>query len=640
MRQGFASFVIMVLILVTILGGMVRPAPLAAANPPTTVSLSGAPIAQGGVAAADLDGDGDQELIVGGNDGRLYVLAYNGSSWSQVWSRQTADDLDPTGAYTPLCAYRTVSDIRSAPAIGDLNDDGRPEIVVTTGGDVANHRNGGVLVYTYDAGQAWSQAFSLAPGWPQPRLDIVGAGAGASNPDGCWDGIWGSPALGDLDGNGQLEIAVEGFDRRLHVFRYDGTYVSGWPIQPPTIWRGGWATPAIADMDNDGLPEVIFATDNPTDNHAPFFLYVYNWDATLLPGFPVEADQNMASSPAIGDVDGDGWLDIVVGTGSYVAGSGKKVYAWDHLGNLLPGWPQATGGYMPASPALGDLDDDGDLEVVIGCGHEGDAYNPAPCSSMYAWHGNGAAVSGFPRVVSANDWSGTANGLPYAPILADYDGDGSTEILAVVRWSWGISTIEANGTLNNDSDLRANYSLYGSPIVSDVDGDGNLEIVIGGANSSGSNGMVYIWNYGGTTDDAQPWPMFHHDVARTGRYPWPPSLDFPTEIHVLHQDGSGNSATRSVAIQNGGDGGFDWSISHSIGNLEVIPASGTVEAITVTQFVVDTTGLSLGWHELGPVTVTGTLNGSPVTGSPTVATLWVYVGDVSRVYLPLTLRNQ
>lgn len=614
-----------------------RPAPSLAVSS-ATVTLSGERIAQSSPAAADFDGDGDKEIVIGGQDGRLYVLAYNGGSWTVVWSRQTATDLNAAGAPTSRCVTDK-SDIRSSPAIGDLDNDGYLEIVVTVGGDPAQHRNGGVLVYRYQS--RWS--FSLVPGWPQPKLDIVGYGPGASQPDGCWDGIWASPALGDLDGDGDLEIAVEGFDRRLHVWHHNGTSAQGWPIAPPQIFRGGWATPAIADLDHDGLPEVVFATDNNPGYVPPFYLYAFNGDGTVLPGFPVEASQNLQSSPAIGDIDGDGWLDIVVGTGTYQSSGGNKVYAWDHKGRLLSGWPVITGGNMPAPPALGDLDRDGDLEVVIGCGSEGDSY-PAPCTFLYAWHGNGAPVSGFPISPPRNDGWGDEqpNGLPYSPVLADYDGDGEIEILVVNRWSWGISTVEkVNGTwqTNNNRLLRTSNTLESSTLVDDLDGDGKLEIVIGGANSQGTQGVVYIWEMEGRHTDTLPWPVFHHDTARTGYHPLPPRLVFPEEIRIFHQYGSGSEETATVSVQNAGEGEFTWQAVSGSGQIQVSPTAGTVTKTAQIQLSVDATDLLTGWHFLGPLTVTGSVLGNEVAGSPRVAAVYLYVGDVARAYLPLVLRN-
>jgi len=602
----------------------------------TIVPLSGERVGRSNVAAADFDGDGDKEIVVGGQDGMLYVVARENGTWKVVWSKQTADDLNAAGAPSGDPCVTTRSDIHSSPAIGDLDGDGHLEIVVTTGGDPAEHKNGGVLVYRYNS--PWS--FSVMPGWPQPKQDVIGSGPGASDPDGCWDGIWASPALGDLDGDGDLEVIVEGLDRGLHVWHHTGEDVEGWPIEWPDIYRGGWATPAVADLDRDGLPEVIFATDNhPPGSAPPYLLYAFNGDGSLLPGFPVETEQNIVSSPAVGDIDGDGWLDIVVGTGgTYEAGKGNKVYAWDHLGNALPGWPRTTGGNMAASPALGDLDGDGDLEVVIGCGTEVDP----SCNWLYAWHGDGTSVEGFPVSPPNNSWTGdSAQGLPYPPILADYDGDGNVEILLVHLGSFGIAAVGNDGQSENDPALKTRFTLSSVPLVDDVDGDGLQEVVIGGAyeESTASNGAVYIWDVTGNADDALPWPMFHHDIARTGRYPAPPRLVFPDEIRAYHQYGSGETEAVYAVVRNGGEGTFDWTITHSITRLRVVPSAGTVQTTTAVRLVITTTGLLTGWHDLGTLTVTGQTNGGDVENSPWIATLTLYVGDVGRVHLPLVMRR-
>ena len=68
----------------------------------------------------------------------------------------------------------------------------------------------------------------------------------------------------------------------------------------------------------------------------------------------------MDSSPALGDLDGDGKLEVVVGSHD------DKIYALNHDGTNVPGWPITTGGSVFSSPALGDLDNDGLVEIVVG----------------------------------------------------------------------------------------------------------------------------------------------------------------------------------------------------------------------------------------------------------------------------------
>ena len=643
------SSMVLVPILALVMGSTwrfaVRPSLLRAdmATTPPKLTLTGERIEQSSAATADFNGDGRKEIVIGGRDGMLYVIAYNGSSWSTVWLKQVLDDLKAAGAPS-ACATTNKSDIRSAPAIGDLDNDGHLEIVVSTGGDTANHRNGGVLVYRYNSSSPWS--FTIVPGWPQPKTDGGQPGEG----DNCWDGLWSTPALGDLDGDGDLEVVVEGFDRRIHAWHHNGTYVESWPIwrygpDHDNLLRGGWSSPALGDIDGDGLPEVVVGTDSPPwDGHsAPDYtkstVWAINGDSTNVTGWPVTTDQIIHSSPALGDIDGDRQLEVVVGTGTGIAGTGGyKVYAWHGNGTLVGGWPVSTEGNTPAPPALGDLDGDGDLEVIIGCGAEGDAY-PPPCSKLYAWHGNGANVDGFPMTPDNNTgWPANPNGLPYTPILANYDGLG-LKILIVNRWSWGISTVGSGGSKLNNPSLVTQNPLSSSPVVDDVDNDSKLEIIIGGATSDGLHGAVYIWDMDGNANGKLPWPMFHHDMRRTGRYPLPPKLGFPTEGRLFHQWGSGETETGYQAVRNEGEGSFDWRITNVLTNVRVSPSSGVVTTTAPTQFVITTTGLLTGWHTLGTVNITGTASGKDVLGSPTTLTVYVYVGNVARVYLPLILRN-
>ncbi|HPJ30788.1 MAG TPA: FG-GAP-like repeat-containing protein, partial [Methanothrix sp.] len=128
-----------------------------------------------------------------------------------------------------------------------------------------------------------------------------------------------------------------------------------------------WSSPALSDLDGDGELEIVVGTNEG-------MLYVFNEDGTRVAGFPTAAEGPIRSSPAVADLDGDGSLDIVVGSDD------DRLYAWNGLGDPLAGFPRLTSSDVASSPAVGDLDGDGSLEVVVGSNDRG----------IYAFNGDGS----------------------------------------------------------------------------------------------------------------------------------------------------------------------------------------------------------------------------------------------------------
>jgi len=623
----------------------------------TKITLNGKQIRESSPAVADFNGNGHKEIVVGGPDGMLYIAAYDGNAWSVVWSRQVA--LDINAANPPTTHADNV--IISSPAIADLDNDGHLDIVITAGGathnpDLSARRNGGVLVYRYNS--AWN--FSLIEqatynssngrcensagqwrGWPQPCIDQIGAGPGEGLPDGLWEGIETTPALGDLDGDGDLEIVVNSLDRRIHAWHHTGEVVAGWPISQwdgDNLWRGGISSPALGDLDNDGRVDVVVGTMSPyvngqQDQNAT--LWAIKGDSSLVPGFPIQTEQHIHSSPALGDIDGDGYLEIVCGVGRGITtGRQNIVYAWNHDGTPLPNWPRETTNPMLAPPALGDIDGDGQLEIVIG---EGDIFITND-NKLYAWNADGSLVPGFPVMPPTPNYGNNSFPMMYSPILADSDGDGIVEILITHVAAWGLVVVEPDGTVSDATGHNTLGALYSAALVDDIDNDGHLEIVVAGEDFfNNSKGAIWIWDENGTTTSAQPWPMFHHDVQRTGLISPAPRLDFTDAVRLFHeQDDPASTKTGYVYLANAGGETFDWTLSAS-DTIALSQSAGSGEGIVA--FSVDLTGLSLGWNEAGTITASATFNGEPIQGSPQTANIYVFIGTVERVYLPLIARK-
>ncbi|MCA9917279.1 MAG: VCBS repeat-containing protein [Anaerolineales bacterium] len=658
MRNGTRIIVLLLAMLALLqLLASSTPKPTLAAPANTTITLGGGRITRSSPVAADLNGNGRKEIVVGASDGILYVVAYNGSSWNKVWETQTAQAINSVA--NKACPNQATGKIEASPAIGDIDNDGDLEIVIAVGGipngnDVSANRNGGIIAYELNSAVGTSWSFSVKSGWPFVMPDTMGTGAGASFPDGVCDGIRTTPSLGDIDGDGDLEIISMSFDREIRAFHHNGTVVAGWPINRASgdpILRGGQSSAAIADIDNDGLNEIVIGTNSPPwngdDGTGPFpaiynspdytkgTVWALNGDSSLVPGWPVITQQNIESSPAIGDIDGDGQLEIVVGTGlfdGYV--NGNQVYAWNADGSLVTGWPRPTAEKMPSSPALADLDNNGVLDVIIGCGKDAQPF----CRTLYAWNGSGNNLPGFPM--------STTHAFPYPPVVADVDGDNNLEIVLNSLETSKVTVVQHNGSNGSTDISRATGQInQNAPLVDDVDNDGDLEIVIATANGS-LQAAIYIFDEAASTTAnfaSLPWPMQQQNAAHTGTLE-APELSFVDELRFYHQTGTGTNAQLIRNIKNSGGGLFDWQINTSGtgGEVSVNLSSGTdlmANELVNLQFTVDTTGYTPNtWHNLGTISIQATVGGNNIDGSPQTVPVWLYVGDISQTYLPTTQR--
>ncbi|HEV8609736.1 MAG TPA: VCBS repeat-containing protein, partial [Thermoanaerobaculia bacterium] len=309
---------------------------------PVTLNGSG-PVRVTQPAVGDLDNDGVKEIVVGTAGRQLWVLNANGtvrSGWPQTLPAEVA----------------------GAPAIGLIDGDAFPDIVVGFKGTMDPTGKGGIRAYRRDGSVIWT------------RLTATDEGE---------DGVFSTPTIGNVDGLGGNEVVVGSFDFRVYVIRSDGTDLPGWPKKlRDTIF----SSPALFDLDADGRLEIAIGVDThqegpPFNTPAGGALYVFRFDGSIVPGFPQFIDQTMMSSPALGDIDGDGKPEIVVGGGVFYQGNvGRKVYAYRCDGSFAPGWPVSVEAQVFDSPALADLDGNGRLDVVI----------TDENANLYAFRGDGS----------------------------------------------------------------------------------------------------------------------------------------------------------------------------------------------------------------------------------------------------------
>lgn len=468
------------------------------------VRLAGDQVRFGSPTVADITNDGRPEIIVGGKDGIIHAVSGTGRV---LWQFRT--DV----AFSAVAKNRSATTIRSAPVVADLTGDGKPEIAVSVGEIIEARQNGGVVVLKADG--------TLLPGWPQLTMDRAGGGSDQHSSDGYADGVIASPTIADFTGDGVPEVAYGATDQNVYLKGADGRDLPGWPhFVRDTIW----SSPAAADLDGNGTNELITGIDA---HYNDFFgdldggyIKVYRGDGSELPGWPQHQEDVVYSSPAVTDLDGDGRLEVVIGSGGYY-GRGRDVTAYRADGQIF--WVAPTDGPVSASPALGDINGDKQIDVVV----VGDD------RKVYAWNGKtGSRLAGYP--VTPTSIFGTLDATGGLS-LADYDGDGANDIfvatggfVSVLRGNDGVQLTSTTNPPGDRPVYDVGFVFINTPALADLNGDGKLELIGAAANGNTAQGQVSAWSLPNSSGVAS-WPMFRRDPAHTALIapPAPPPTPTP-----------------------------------------------------------------------------------------------------------------
>ena len=233
----------------------------------------------GGVAVADLDGDGKKEIVCGGNGG-VYVWKNDGTAFGNQ----------------PLLAVEG-SNLKSAPVVCDLDGDGTKEIVIAERNAADNDR-----------------VFAIKPnGTCLPGFDGSQASASIDYPSGGSQGINHAVSVADIDGDGSLEVVSLG-QHCVKAWSNDGTVALDCEIDGVFGYEVGqnhFSLPIIADIDGDGEMDLAFCDRN--------VIYAINADGTAIDGFPITIGDQVMAALCVSDIASDGRNGMVVsGLGGYI----------------------------------------------------------------------------------------------------------------------------------------------------------------------------------------------------------------------------------------------------------------------------------------------------------------------------------
>ncbi len=300
------------------------------------------------VAAGDIDRDNDKELIFGSENGDLYVLNKDGSefmmfsqadqivSYPVLYDFEQSNELeilfitkndstssvhviDILGQYLNGFPTMIEGDLSNGAAITDFDLDGLADIIVVT--------LDGVLYAIQNDG-------SIRLGFP------VFLPSNVNTP----------VTLANMDEDINIEIMVGLEEGGILILSNEGLLTASYELEGASV-DGGLS---IADLDQDGSMEVVFNTDD-------HYLHVWEPESNSeIEGWPVPIGEISATEPIITDLNNDLNLEIINTT---ITGD---IYIFNREGSSYDNFPYISNDSTLFTPAVGDLDQDGDIEIVVG----------------------------------------------------------------------------------------------------------------------------------------------------------------------------------------------------------------------------------------------------------------------------------
>ena len=464
---------------------------------------------------ADVDGDGAFDLLAEQRFSLIRFWRNDGEPGNPAFDLVTETLLDTAGE-------AVFSDRQNIPKVGDIDCDNRLDLMLgRLEGTITRYEADGVdelgapkFRHVSDRfqdieiiGQVLGNVADAGDVAPDDAAAPGGPAATGSNPTRHGANTM---ALEDIDGDGDLDLFWgDFFEPGLLFIENTGSCSTPslrsepepFPLNNP-ITTSGYNAPAFGDIDGDGdndlLLGVLGGAFNPNSTTIDNLHFLEqtgrNVFADRTGRYLTNLDVGSETFPAFADIDGDGDLDMFVGNKIQPDDNETgKLFRFENIGSAseprfrLRGiMPEFTGAYHFA-PAFGDLDDDGDLDILLGNWRD----------ELMLVTNEGSATE--PRFVISDAAVVTlTRGRNATPTLGDVDGDGDLDLFI------GESSGDVNFYRNEGSASAPDFVLdsdkYGGidagrrsvPHLVDIDEDGDLDLMLG----SEANGLLLYRNNG------------------------------------------------------------------------------------------------------------------------------------------------
>ena len=446
------------------------------------------------------------------------------------------------GTFQAAMTFSSAGQYPNAIAVGDLNGDGHPDVVATTPYDSTGHGSVSVLLGAGD-------------GTFQTAQEFASAGQGSR-----------SVALVDLNSDGRLDVAIadqcsdsscSAADVSVLLGNGDGTFQS-----PAQYGSGGLYAYSIAagDMNGDGKPDLVINNQyaNTTYNTGNTAVLVNNGDGTFQPAhsYVNGIAYYGIGAVALADLNGDGKMDVV--SASYYNYGIRLLYG-NGDGTLRVPASYDAGGSGPYSTAVGDFNGDGKPDLAVAL---------ANSFTVGILLGNGDGS--YQRAVTYS-----AGTYPFSVAVGDFNGDGKLDLAVADYYDSTYTQGAASVLLGNGDGTFQNAVTYSSGglytfsvAVGDFNGDGRLDLALAsqclsnGVCSSGSAGIL-LGNGDGTFQNALTYPssgLYTYAVA-VGDF----NGDSKTDLVLADDYNTSYSSGGASVLLGNGDGTFQNAVSYPSG---------------------------------------------------------------------------